>query len=72
VKEAMESLPRKYNSDPYGYFLNLAARKNANITPAVKENRHSAIISLLVKYWWAVAIPLIIGILLIVFEHTIY
>jgi len=49
-------------------FEDNAMKMNVTSTPSANENKHSAIIRLILKYWWALIVPIIAGIILIYFE----
>ena len=42
------------------------------INPADQPNKKNEIISFIEKFWWTVAIPLIIGLILIAIEHNFF
>lgn len=62
--------------DNFGtYSQRLDSRTKKKITtnaPATKENKQSAIVKIIFKYWWAFLIPVIIGIILLLIEYKFF
>jgi len=42
------------------------------ITPTAKEIKQKAIVDIIYKYWWTIAIPLLIGVLLLFIEKNYF
>ena len=51
-------------------FRNSENNQSVTNTPALKEKQHNAIVTFILKFWWAVLLPLIIGVTLLAIEYN--
>lgn len=61
------------NFGTYSQRLDSRLKKKSVVNaPATNENKQSAIIKIISKYWWALLIPVIIGIVLLLIEYNFF
>jgi hypothetical protein len=62
--------PYNFYEKPYYWLIFDVLKKETKQTnhPKTKEKQQSAIISFIVKFWWQILIPLLIGLVLIAVE----